>query len=232
MKQAYQLAAKCSHNSGEKAKGYYDQKVRNVTLQIGDCVLVWNLSERGGPGKLRSHLEDSIYVVINQKRPDSPVYEVKPEAGNRPTQTLHRNLLFLCNTLPVETRTPTKRLGNLNPCKVKPRRNDIPPGFQRCLKVPKQPDHEVQSADEEDEVLWISRKKQRCNFASASESKEIPLTATSNELETPVSTDSSELALLLYYNHCTSVLLRTILYETQPSSADKMRIIVIVLVCY
>ena len=45
MKQAYQLAAKCSHSSSEKAKGYYDQKVRHATLQIGDRVLVWNLSE-------------------------------------------------------------------------------------------------------------------------------------------------------------------------------------------
>ena len=148
MKHAYQLAAKHSQSSGEKAKGYYDQKVRHATLQIGDRVLVRNLSERGGPGKLRSHWEDSIYIVVDQKRPDSPVYEVKPEAGNGPTWTLHRNLLFLCNTLPVETCPPTKRLGNLNLCKVKPRRNDIPPRFQRRLKVPKQPDHEVQSSDE------------------------------------------------------------------------------------
>ena len=130
MKQAYQLAAKCSHCSGEKAKGYYDQKVRHAMLQFGDLVLVRNLSERGGPGRLRSHWEDSIYIVVNQKRPDSPVYEVKPEAGNGPTRTLHRNLLLLYNTLPVETRPPTKRLGNLNPCKVKPRRNDTPPRFQ------------------------------------------------------------------------------------------------------
>ena len=55
MKHAYQLAAKHSHSSGEKAKGYHDQKVRHATLQIGDRVLVRNLSERGGPGKLRSH---------------------------------------------------------------------------------------------------------------------------------------------------------------------------------
>ena len=121
MKQAYQLAAKHSHSSGEKAKGYYDQKVWHATLQISDRVLVCNLSERGGPGKLRSHWEDSIHIVINQKHPESPVYEVKPEAGNGPIQTLHRNLPFLCNTLPVETRPPMKRLGNLNPCKVKPR---------------------------------------------------------------------------------------------------------------
>ena len=189
MKQAYQLAAKRSHSSGEKAKGYYDQKIRHATLQIGDRVLVRNLSERGGPGKLRSHWEDSIYIVVNQKRPDSPVYEVKPEAGNGSTRTLHRNLLFL-----VETCPPTKRLGNLNPCKVKPRRNDIPPRFRRRLKVPKRPDHEVQSSDEDDEVLWISRIQQPSNFASAFESKGISLTATSNELETPVSTGSSELA--------------------------------------
>ena len=45
MKQAYQLAAKCSHSSGEKAKGYHDQKVQHAMFQIGDSVLVWNLSE-------------------------------------------------------------------------------------------------------------------------------------------------------------------------------------------
>ena len=112
MKQVYQLAAKRSHSSGEKAKSYYDQKVRHAMLQMGDRVLVWNLSERGGPGKLRSHWEGSIYITVNQKRPDSPVYEVKPEARNGPIWTLHRNLLFLCNTLPVETHPPTKRLGN------------------------------------------------------------------------------------------------------------------------
>ena len=87
-----------------------------------------------------------------------------------------------------------KRLGNLNPCKIKPRRNNIRPRFRRRLKVPKQLDHEVQSSDEKDEVLWISRKQQPCNFASASESKGVSLTATSNDLETPASTDSSELA--------------------------------------
>ena len=129
MKQGYQLAAKHSHSSSEKAKGYHDQKVQHAMLQISDHVLVQNLSERAGPGKLRSHWIDSIYIVVNQKRPDSPVYEVKPEAENGPTRTLHKNLFFPCNNLLVETCPPTKRLGNLNPCKVKPRQNDVPPRF-------------------------------------------------------------------------------------------------------
>ena len=120
MKQAYQLAAKHSHSSGEKAKGYYNQKVRHATLQIGDHVLVRNLSEWGGPSQLRSHWEDSIYIVVNQKHPDSPVYEVKPEAGNGSTWTLHSKPTFFCNTLPVERCPPMKCLRNLNPCKVKP----------------------------------------------------------------------------------------------------------------
>ena len=61
-----------------------------------------NLSQRGGPCKLRSHWEDQIHVVINRKGEDSPVYEVKPETGPGGTRILHRNLLLPCNYLPVD----------------------------------------------------------------------------------------------------------------------------------
>ena len=100
MKEAYRIAAEKSGTRGDKVKAYYDQKVHSSTLEHGDCVLVKNLSEHGGPGKLRSFWQDTIHVVIKRKGPDSPVYEVEPESSERSSGTLHCNLLFSCGELP------------------------------------------------------------------------------------------------------------------------------------
>ena len=55
MENAYKLASKKSQESGAQAKEYYDRKLRSSVLQPTDRVLVRNLSERGGPEKLRVH---------------------------------------------------------------------------------------------------------------------------------------------------------------------------------
>ena len=52
MENAYKLASKKSQESGARAKEYYDWKLCSSVLQPNDRVLVRNLSERGGPGKL------------------------------------------------------------------------------------------------------------------------------------------------------------------------------------
>ena len=55
------------------------------------------------PGKLRSHWEDKVYLVIRRKHPDSPVYEIAPESGDGCRQIIHRNLLLPFRFLPLDT---------------------------------------------------------------------------------------------------------------------------------
>ena len=61
MKDAYELARKNISKPAEDGKKQYDRKVRFPSLHPGDRVLLRNLPERGGPGKLRSHWEHKVH---------------------------------------------------------------------------------------------------------------------------------------------------------------------------
>ena len=52
MQEAYSPASKSAMKSAIRGKSNYDRQVRSSALQLGDCVLVCNLTPLGGPGKL------------------------------------------------------------------------------------------------------------------------------------------------------------------------------------
>ena len=114
MQEAYRLAQEKASKAAEKAKRQYDKGFRSSILEPGDRVLVRNLSERGGPGKLRSYWEQEIHVVVKRITQDTPVYEVRAENGQGRSRVLHRNLLFQCDELPIDRSekivTKTKRV--------------------------------------------------------------------------------------------------------------------------
>ena len=82
-------------------------------------MLVRNLSERGGPGKLRSHWEQEIHIIVEQKG-DLPVYEVTPEGWKGKSRTLHRNLLLPCDFLQSDLPEPATQ------CTHERRRRSVP----------------------------------------------------------------------------------------------------------
>ena len=100
MQEAYSLASKSATKSAMRGKRNYDKRMRSSALQVGDRVLVRNLTPRGGPGKLRSFWEDKIHEVVARKGEGSPVYDVRPESSQGRSCTLHRNLLLPCDYLP------------------------------------------------------------------------------------------------------------------------------------
>ena len=95
MTEAYKIAKEKSQNRKIIDKKRWDAKPLLSRLEVGDRVLVRNVREKGGPGKLRSFWEQCIYVVTSLKGEHGVVYEVR-EDGNRTSKprVLHRNMLL------------------------------------------------------------------------------------------------------------------------------------------
>ena len=101
LQEALNIASRNAHAKAESGKLQYDKKVHSNALEQGDRVLVRNLSESGGPGKIRSHWDQDVYTVV-KRQSESPVYIVKKENGQGPERVLHHNLLLQCDYLPVD----------------------------------------------------------------------------------------------------------------------------------
>ena len=158
MQEAYHIVGQNAQKTGRKGKTQHDRCVSNVVLQPGDKLLVRNLKERGGPGNLRSYLEDQIHVVVRRKE-NSPVYEVRPEDGKQGLRTLHRNLLLSCDSLPFQ---PVK----LKPA-AKPKRINVTPLPQQKPSS-SESDDEWQPVNDEREAIpaRVSNKTEGESFSS------------------------------------------------------------------
>ena len=77
MKGNYSLAETNILKSTAAGKKQYDRKVRFSNLHPGDQVLLRNLSELGGPGKLTCYWEQQLHVAVGPKG-NLHVFEVRP----------------------------------------------------------------------------------------------------------------------------------------------------------
>ena len=102
--EAHKKAQERTGKSALQSKKRYDQaKPTSLSLEKGDRVLVRNVRERGGPGKLRSYWENRVYEALERIAEDSPVYKVRVEGSEGEVRVLHRNMLYPCPYLAVTT---------------------------------------------------------------------------------------------------------------------------------
>ena len=98
MRDAFQAVNQNAEQAGQANKRRYDARGRSVEIVVGDRVLLRNVTERGGTGKLRSWWEHKIYEVVDVQEM-VPVYTICPIDGGD-EKIVHRNMLMKVNNLP------------------------------------------------------------------------------------------------------------------------------------
>ena len=92
LKWAFNKALEVIDKQKAKYKGHYDKKVCCTKLKSGDLVLVRQKAFLG-KHKIRDRLENESYTVLEQVRPDAPIFRVARD-GEAKSRTLHRNMLL------------------------------------------------------------------------------------------------------------------------------------------
>ena len=96
MKEAYRIVKEKSSERKKKdiERRSGDSKKVLGELSVGDRVLVRNVREKGGPGKIRSFWEQKVYVIHEKK--SEVVYAVinEGEKNLKKIRVLHRNMLL------------------------------------------------------------------------------------------------------------------------------------------
>ena len=101
MSELYQKALQNSSHRKEKYIARHEMiKTLSPVLEKGDRVLIRNMSERGGTGKMRPFWEGKIYVVVENINNENITYKIKPERDtDGRIQVLHRNIPLPCDNL-------------------------------------------------------------------------------------------------------------------------------------
>ena len=83
-----------------------------MQLKVGDIMLVKDVLETGGPGKLRSYWERKVYEVKKVMGEGNVVYSVQAENEPRSRiRVVHRNMIMHCGEL--------QRTEHVDDCEVK-----------------------------------------------------------------------------------------------------------------
>ena len=101
-------AQKIAHEHNTKLmqwhKGYYNQKVKCMKLEVGDTVLV-RIKAFGVDHKIADKWESDPYVVVSQMG-EKPVFKVQKvgSIGTQNCRVVHRNMLYPMSNLRPEER--------------------------------------------------------------------------------------------------------------------------------
>ena len=90
MGEAVKLAQANISKAGEYNRKYYNKKAKAVQIDVGDHVLMKNVRESGGTGKLKSFWEEKIFKVV-EKRENIPVYKIQGLGDERDTRVIHHS---------------------------------------------------------------------------------------------------------------------------------------------
>ena len=94
MKQAYQIVHEKSEGKKAQHRERRNKKAILEELAVGNRVLLRNLTERGGPGKLRAFWESVPYTLTRIVGETGLVYEIEKEDHKKTKKIeIHRNLL-------------------------------------------------------------------------------------------------------------------------------------------
>ena len=93
LKYAYELASSSIKKSAKANKKRYDRRVRGAVPVVGDRVLFKDIGLKG-KHKIANKWKPEVYLVVGQKDPSIPVYQIQKESGTGRVHTVHRNLLL------------------------------------------------------------------------------------------------------------------------------------------
>ena len=89
MQRTHQIVLQHREKAQMKQDKYYNQKAKAVKISVGDKVLVKRLAF-DGKHKIADKFESEPYLVIQQPRPDIPVFKLRFQETDR-ERTLHQN---------------------------------------------------------------------------------------------------------------------------------------------